>query len=292
MKIIKYIALSLVATVLAHTAALAQTQPAPPTAKPDSMGEKDPLLAQLQALVEKVREKLKSGDTTEANFVKELKEFDNLIANNPKADPDVLAQVELLKAMLYLQVFDETDKGTELLKKIKTDYPTSKIASRVDMMLDQISKQGEAKKIQAALKPGSTFPDFDVKGLDGKPLSVAGEKGKVVLIDFWATWCGPCRAELPNVIDTYKKYHDKGFDIIGVSLDSDRDKLDDFLKKQDGMSWPQFFDGQGWGNELAKKYGVEAIPFTVLIGPDGKIIGTDLRGEKLGAAVGTALAKK
>src|SRR5690242_2081872 len=154
MKIIKYIALSLVATVLAHTAALAQTQPATPTAKPDSMGEKDPLLAQLQSLVEKVREKLKSGDTTEANFATELKEFDNLIANNPKADPDVLAQVELLKAMLYLQVFDETDKGTELLKKIKTDYPTSKIASRVDMMLDQISKQGEAKKIQAALKPG------------------------------------------------------------------------------------------------------------------------------------------
>ena len=113
-----------------------------------------------------------------------------------------------------------------------------------------------------------------------------------MLFRSWATWCGPCRGELPNVIATYKKHHPEGFEIIGVSLDSDRDKLDAFLKQTDGMTWQQYFDGQGWGNKLAKKYGVDSIPFAVLVGPDGKIIGKSLRGQALEDAVTTALAKK
>ena len=268
----------------------AQTQPAE-TKSASASSELDSVKPELTALVGKVRAKIQAGQTAETNFTAELKKFDDIIAKNPKADPEALAQVAAMKATLYLQVFDDTEKGTELLMKIKTDYPNTKIASHVDAMLEQIAKQAEAKKIQAALKPGAVFPDFDVKDLDGKPLSVAALKGKVVMIDFWATWCPPCRAELPNVIDTFKKYHSKGFEIIGVSLDSDKDKLESFLKEQDGMAWPQFFDGKGWSNELALQYGVEAIPFTVLIGSDGKIIGTDLRGEALGEAVGKALAR-
>ncbi len=89
-----------------------------------------------------------------------------------------------------------------------------------------------------------------------------------------------------------KKHHNQGFEIIGVSLDSDRDTLDSFLKKQDGMTWPQYFDGQGWTNNLAVKYGVESIPFTVLVGADGKIIDKDLRGDDLENAVAKALTAK
>jgi len=128
--------------------------------------------------------------------------------------------------------------------------------------------------------------------LQGKEIDLADMKGKVVLIDFWATWCGPCIAELPHVLTTYEKYHEQGFEIIGISLDKEEDKakLEKFIANKN-MPWPQHFDGKGWGNELAKKYGIGSIPATFLIGADGKIVATDLRGEALEKTVGKHLAK-
>ena len=204
-----------------------------------------------------------------------------------------------MKAMLYAQVLDDSAKAKALISQLKTDYPDTQMGKNADKILASIDKRAEMAKAQAEAKKkqdemlgaGKPFPDFSEKDLAGSPISVGALKGKVVMIDFWATWCGPCRGELPNVIATYKKYHAQGFDIIGVSLDSDRDKLDAFLKQQDGMTWPQFFDGLGWQNMLAGKYGVQSIPFTILVGMDGKIIGTDLRGEALAPAVARALGK-
>jgi thiol-disulfide isomerase/thioredoxin len=151
-------------------------------------------------------------------------------------------------------------------------------------------RQMEAQKIQAALAIGVKFPDFNEKDTAGKPLAIANYKGKVVLIDFWATWCGPCRAELPNVIATYKKYHNQGFEIIGISLDQDQAKLTGFTKSMN-MTWPQYFDDQGWQNKLAVKYGIESIPATYLLDGNGRIIGRDLRGDELTQAVAKALGK-
>jgi len=102
----------------------------------------------------------------------------------------------------------------------------------------------------------------------------------VVLVDFWATWCGPCVGELPNVLAAYKKYHDKGFEIVGISLDEDQGKLEGFTAAK-GMTWRQYFDGTGWDNKLAKRYGVTAIPATYLLDRDGKIAAKNLRGPAL-----------
>lgn len=115
--------------------------------------------------------------------------------------------------------------------------------------------------------------------LAGKLIDLAEYKGKVVLIDFWATWCGPCVGELPHVMAAYDKYHDRGFEIIGISLDRERAALDKFLAARK-MPWRQQFEPSG-NNKVAEAYGVQSIPATYLIGADGKIAAVGLRGEQL-----------
>ena len=250
-----------------------------------------PIRVELETLVQSVQTKIADGKVTEADLADDLKHFDLLLAKENGAKTDEVAQIALFKALLYFQVFENTEKGTALLKQIKADYPGTTVSQQVDRLLQSLAEEQGAKKLQAGLVVGAIFPDFSEKDLSGQPLSVSQFKGKVVLLDFWATWCGPCRAELPNVIETYQKHHTHGFEIIGISLDSDRDQLAAFLKQQAGMTWPQYIDGEGEANKLATKYGVEAIPFTLLIGRDGKIIGKDLSGEALGKAVAGALGK-
>src|ERR1035437_3399673 len=247
--------------------------------------------AELKALVARVNTKLEADKKTAEDLAPELKEFDALLTKHKGEKTDEVAQIQLMEAMLYLRVLDNSDKGIQLIKQLKTDFPDSKAAQNADQILESVKKQEEAKKIQAALAEGSKFPDFSEKDTAGKPLSIANYKGKVVLLDFWATWCGPCVHELPNVIKTYDAYHKQGFEIIGISLDNDQEKLASFTKAK-SMTWVQYFDGLVWQNKLAVKYGVNSIPATYLLDGQGTIIGKDLRGEDLENAVTKALAKK
>ena len=143
----------------------------------------------------------------------------------------------------------------------------------------------------AAFGVGSVMPNFTLKTPDGKDISLTDFKGKYVLVDFWASWCGPCLREMPNVVKLYKECKGKNFEIFGVSLDN---KKDAWVKaiKANGMKWPQGSDLKGWGSEPARLCNVSAIPFTVLIDPEGEVIAIDLRGEQLHAKVKEVLGKK
>ncbi len=245
---------------------------------------------ELKGVVDKIKAKLADGKNTEADLADNLKEFDAILDKHKTEKTDEVAQVLFMKAILYLQVLDNDEKGTDLIKQLKKDFPDSAQGKNADNILESVAKQSEAKKIQKTLAVGNKFPDFDEKDVDGKPLSIANYKGKVVLLDFWATWCGPCVGELPNVLETYKKHHGDGFEILGVSLDQEESSLREFTKKRE-MTWQQYFDGKGWGNKLAGKYGVNSIPATYLLDGEGKIIAKNLRGEALEAAVKKALGK-
>jgi len=127
---------------------------------------------------------------------------------------------------------------------------------------------------------GVVAPEFSMNDPEGNPVSLSSFKGKYLMIDFWASWCAPCRQENPNVVSVYNDYKDKGFEILGVSLDKDKDA---WLKaiKDDQLAWTHVSDLKYWQNEAARLYGVNSIPHTILLDPEGKIVAKNLRGDEL-----------
>ena len=142
------------------------------------------------------------------------------------------------------------------------------------------------KQLLASLEkraPGKMYTDMSINDLNGavRKLSDWVGKGQYVMIDFWASWCGPCRQEMPNVVTNYKKYHAKGFEIIGISFDQKADAWKKAVEQMD-MTWPQLSDLGGWKSAAAGVYGINSIPASILLDGKGKIVALNLRGEKLG----------
>ncbi len=136
---------------------------------------------------------------------------------------------------------------------------------------------------------GKKYTDINLPGVDGKGVKLSDFVGQnVILVDFWASWCGPCRRENPNVVKLYQDYHSKGFDIVGVSFDTDGKGWKDAIEK-DGLVWHQMSDLKGWNSKAAELYGVASIPHTVLIGKDGTILAKNLQGEELRAKLAELL---
>lgn len=139
---------------------------------------------------------------------------------------------------------------------------------------------------------GQILPDFSYTvDLEGKPISLADYRGKVVLIDFWATWCPPCLAEIPNIKAVYEKYHDEGFEVIGISFDMEEAALRRFVKENE-LPWRQIFDGKGRESTLKKQYGIGPIPAPFLLDREGKVISINARGKRLGELVAAEIARK
>ena len=170
----------------------------------------------------------------------------------------------------YASAFSE-EKQQALVEKVPAEMVNDNI-KRIKDHLDLVAKTAVGQK----------FADFEMKTPEGNNVKLSDfvSKNKYTLVDFWASWCGPCRQEMPNVVEAYKIYKPKGFEIVGVSLDRDEESWKKGIAELN-ITWPQMSDVKYWDCEAAKLYGVNAIPATVLIDQEGTIVERNLRGEAL-----------
>jgi peroxiredoxin len=166
---------------------------------------------------------------------------------------------------------------SDLLKK----YPTNNVIRELKQGYDKQAAQLAQQQGQETDWVGKQVPDFSLPDADGRPVSLASYRGKYVLVDFWASWCGPCRAENPNVVKAHNEFKDKkNFAILGVSLDKDKDAWQEAIRA-DGLDWMQISDLKFWNSKAVSTFQFEGIPFNLLIDPQGKVIASALRGAEL-----------
>jgi thiol-disulfide isomerase/thioredoxin len=166
------------------------------------------------------------------------------------------------------------------------DMDAAKAGPMFQLLSPELQNSNTGKELAAMIEVGKksmigvAAPDFSQPSPEGTTISLSSFKGKYVLVDFWASWCGPCRAESPNLVKAYDQYKSKGFEIFSVSLDEKKER---WLKaiKDDGYTWPQAGDLKGWDNEVAAQFGISGIPFNFLVDPNGIIVARNLRGEEL-----------
>jgi len=203
------------------------------------------------------------------NFQSSMQEF---VTNNPNS-PALIMALSQINAEADFKTYEA------LITQINSTFEESPTVKAYYENYKQLKKKLESGKL---LAEGKLAPDFTEFLTDGKKqMKLSDLKGKVVLIDFWASWCGPCRKENPNVVKTYEKYKNDGFTIMSVSLDTDRAKWLAAIK-QDNLTWPNHCsDLAFWSSAVVPLYNIQGIPSTVLIDKEGKIIATDLRGTAL-----------
>lgn len=286
--------------------------------------DKRPAVANLLALhaLNERAQKLNGTDTQALeSFLAEVKRYAAM------DEPDALISAPARIAMVALYRADKKDEALHLGRDLAQKLVKSERHDALVAAGQIASLTGDILEVQGAEKEAATFYREMVEGLAkddgpevrqeiekmrdflrkfellGKPMPIFGRlvdggkfdisqfKGKVVLVDFWATWCGPCVQEIPNVKEVYEKYHDRGFEVIGISLDNDGGALKEFLRNEH-IPWPVLFDPDSETQPMAEKYQVSGIPLPVLIDRQGKVVSFSARGERLGELVEKLLQAK
>jgi thiol-disulfide isomerase/thioredoxin len=228
--------------------------------------------------------KIASGDLEGAD--KLIQEFVEKLEKDPNDQTNMRSAMGLAQALEY-----SGDAGAPLAVKAyqqfgkimatSTDPQIAGYGKKLEGVVRRLQLLGNSMELSGTLLDGTTF---DPESL----------KGKVVLVDFWATWCGPCIAELPNLLSNYEQYHDKGFEVIGISLDNDREALEKFMEERK-LPWPILYEdsdgSRGWSNPLVEKYGIMGIPTVILMNAEGKVVSLNARGGKLGQLLAELLGE-
>ena len=251
-------------------------------------------LTKLIIMLDSIHTKLISEDQTRKDYMQQQNDSLAMIADNSfnisnewyknfllKYIDTTSSPIVALFALSYAQDIS-VDTVKNVLADLKKKFPKNTSVDEVIKQFDQYAaaQQPQSQAQGGVVAVGQTAPEITLPDTEGKPFSLSSLRGKYVLVDFWASWCGPCREEKPNVLANYLQFKNKNFTVLGVSLDKDKSA---WLKaiKDDGLEWKQISDLKFWNSEAATLYQVQGIPYNVLIDPQGKIIATELRGEGL-----------
>ncbi len=191
-------------------------------------------------------------------------------------------QANAIFAANFLNASSEAVYLEAFAQSLGRRFPGTKMTHEYTEYFNKVSQKyhGTPQAKPQTVEVGSVAPEISMAGPDGTVVSLSSLKGKYVLVDFWASWCGPCREENPNVVAAYKKYKDKNFTVFGVSLDNNKEKWAQAIA-DDGLTWSHVSDLKGWSSAAAITYSIRSIPSNVLIDPDGKVIALNMRGQQL-----------
>lgn len=241
-----------------------------------------PLETRQNAVSMSLSNRMNSSDTTGSSVIRDQLTkiysernivLDNFIRNNPSS---------------YVSL--------DILLERKTHIEPVSFGPLFEVLSPTLKNSVEGKRLRELLRIagltdiGKPFIDFTQQTIDGKSFKLSSLRGKYILIDFWASWCGPCRAENPNMLKAYNAYKDKNFEIVAISLD-DKKQAWKSAVDQDALPWIQVSDLRGFNNEVAEMYGIKAIPRNFLIDPSGKIIAKNLRGDELDKVLGSIFSR-
>ncbi|MGV9003578.1 redoxin domain-containing protein [Flavobacterium sp.] len=242
----------------------------------------------------KMTEAQKNNDTIVMNSLRnEIKalrsESTGFMNSYPKTHPKSFISILLLENMLNNPDIKITDVE-KTFNSLEESLKKSTAGKKVTETIASLKKQEAALKTPSPASASGVAPNFEGKSPDGKTISLKESMGKVTIIDFWASWCNPCRQENPSVVAMYNELHSKGLNIIGVSLDENLDKWKKAID-DDKITWNQVSNLKGWKDPIAVQYNITQIPATIILDANGTIVAKDLRGEELKAKIKELLAK-